>query len=42
MTMRFVEELSLKEIGAQMNKTENAVAVQIHRGLEKLKVLFIN
>ncbi len=37
--MRYVEELSPKEIGDILNETENAVSVRIHRGLKKLKEL---
>ena len=42
MTLRFVEELSIKEIAKLIGKSSNSVAVQIHRGLEKLKKLYIN
>jgi RNA polymerase sigma-70 factor, ECF subfamily len=38
-TMRYVEELSLKEMSALTNESENAMSVQIHRGLAKLKLL---
>ncbi|MFA6295012.1 MAG: RNA polymerase sigma factor [Candidatus Paceibacterota bacterium] len=37
--MRYIQDLSLKEISILTGKTMNAVAVQIHRGLEKIKVL---
>lgn len=37
--MRYVQELSLQEISLITGQSKNAVAVQIHRGLEKLKLL---
>jgi RNA polymerase sigma factor (sigma-70 family) len=40
MTMRYVDDLSLKEISASTGQSKNAVSVQTHRGLEKLKVLY--
>lgn len=39
--MRYVQELSLQEISLITGQSKNAVAVQIHRGLEKLKLLSI-
>ena len=39
--MRYVQELSLKEISLITGKTRNAIAVQVHRGLAKLKSLYI-
>lgn len=38
--MRYVRDLSLKEIALVTGQTTNATAVQIHRGLEKLKLLY--
>ena len=38
--MRFVEELSLSEIAEITGQTENAIAVQVHRGIAKLQKLF--
>jgi len=38
--MRFVEELTLSEISEITGQTENTVAVQVHRGIAKLKKLF--
>lgn len=38
--MKFVEQLSLKEIAARTRQTQNTVAVKIHRGLAKMKALF--
>lgn len=37
--MRYVEELSLTEIAQALGQSENTIAVRIHRGLAKLKVL---
>lgn len=39
--MRFVQELSLLEISLITGKTKNTVAVQIHRGIQKLRVLYL-
>jgi RNA polymerase sigma-70 factor (ECF subfamily) len=38
--MRFVQNLSLREISLITGQSRNTVAVQIHRGLEKLKLLY--
>ena len=38
--MRYVDDLSLEEIACATGKTKNAIAVQLHRGLEKLKLLY--
>ena len=40
MHMRHVQDLSLKEISLITGQSKNAIAVQLHRGLEKLKVLY--
>ncbi len=40
--MRFVEDLSLEEISQSLGATKNSVAVQTHRGLQKLRTLFEN
>ena len=40
MNMRYVKDLSLKEISIITGQSKNANAVQIYRGLEKLKVLY--
>ena len=37
--MRFVDSLSLAEMSVATGQTKNAMAVQVHRGLEKLKIL---
>lgn len=42
MYMRYIQELTLPEISLLMGKSKNTVAVQSHRGLEKLKVLYEN
>ena len=39
MRMRYVQDLSLKEMALLTGQTENTVAVQAHRGLAKLRVL---
>lgn len=38
--MRYVQDLSLKEIALLTGQSKNAATVQIHRGIEKLKVLY--
>lgn len=40
MRMRYVQDLSLKEMSLITGQTKNTVAVQVHRGLEKLKLLY--
>lgn len=40
MQMRYVQELSLKEMSAITGQSKNAIAVQVHRGVEKLKILY--
>lgn len=40
MKMKYIQDLSIKEISLITGKTKNAVAVQTHRGLEKLKLLY--
>ncbi len=39
MRMRYVQDLSIKEISLLTGQTRNTVAVQAHRGLERLKQL---
>ncbi len=39
--MRYVQDLTLKEIATITGKSNNTIAVQLHRGLEKLKILYI-
>lgn len=40
MRMRYAQNLSIKEISLITGQSRNAVAVQAHRGLAKLKLLF--
>lgn len=40
MRMRFIQDLTLKEMSLITGQTANAMAVQVHRGIEKLKVLY--
>lgn len=40
MRMRYAQDLTIKEISLITGQTRNAVAVQAHRGLEKLRLLF--
>ncbi len=40
MRMRYVQDLSLKEMSLITGQSKNAIAVQAHRGLEKLKLLY--
>jgi RNA polymerase sigma-70 factor (ECF subfamily) len=40
MRMRYVQDLSLKEMSLITGQSRNALAVQAHRGLEKLKLLY--
>lgn len=37
--MRFIEDLSLGEMATRTGQSKNSIAVQIHRGLEKLRTL---
>ena len=40
--MRYVEEMSIKEIGETLEKSENHISVMIHRGIDKLKKILEN
>jgi RNA polymerase sigma-70 factor (ECF subfamily) len=40
MRMRYVQDLSLKEMSLLTGQSTNAMAVQVHRGLEKLRLLY--
>ncbi|MDP2655124.1 MAG: RNA polymerase sigma factor [bacterium] len=40
MRMRYVRGLSLKEMSLITGQSKNTIAVQVHRGLEKLKLLY--
>lgn len=42
MRMRYIQNLSLGEMVAVTGQTKNALSVQAHRGLEKLKALYYN
>lgn len=38
--MKYVEDLSLEEISQITGQSKNTIAVQIHRGIEKLKIIY--
>ena len=40
--MRYIQELSIKEIAEIINESENTVSVKIHRGLKKVREIFKN
>jgi RNA polymerase sigma-70 factor (ECF subfamily) len=40
MKMKYIQELTLKEMSLISGQTKNALAVQLHRGLAKLKILY--
>ena len=40
--LKYVEDLPTKEIASILGESENAVAVQIHRGIKKIKEIFEN
>ena len=40
--MRFVEELTVKEVGTTLKKSEGAVKVLQHRAIQKLKELLLS
>lgn len=40
MHMRYVQDLSLKEMSLITGQSKNALAVQVHRGIEKLKLFY--
>ncbi|MDR3558663.1 MAG: RNA polymerase sigma factor [Candidatus Pacebacteria bacterium] len=42
MHMRYVQDLSIEEMALLTGKTKNVIAVQTHRGLAKLKILYRN
>ncbi len=41
MIMRYVDDLSVKEIAEIMGETENTISVRIHRSLAELKEVFV-
>lgn len=40
MKMKYIQDLSLKEMSILTGQSKNTTAVQLHRGLEKLKILY--
>ncbi len=40
LTMRYIDDLSIKEIAEITGESENNISVRIHRGLEKAKNIF--
>lgn len=38
--LRYVEDLSVKEIAEALDETENNVSVRIHRGIEKMREIY--
>lgn len=38
-TMRYIDEMTVKEIAAILGEAENTISVRIHRGLEKIRSL---
>lgn len=40
MRMKYIEDLSLLEMSKRTGETKNALAVKLHRGLEKIKALY--
>lgn len=40
MRMKYVQDLTLKEMSLITSQSKNTIAVQIHRGMEKLKLLY--
>ena len=40
MRMKYVQDLSLQEMSLITGQSKNSLAVQMHRGLEKLKILY--
>ncbi len=40
MQMRYIQNLTLKEMSLITGQSKNTIAVQVHRGLEKLKLLY--
>ena len=37
--LRFVEDMSVKDIAKVLRKNENTISVRIHRGIERLKII---
>ncbi|MEJ0002085.1 MAG: RNA polymerase sigma factor [bacterium] len=40
MRMKYVQDLSLEEISSATGASKNTISVQLHRGLEKLRLLY--
>jgi RNA polymerase sigma-70 factor, ECF subfamily len=40
MRMKYVQDLSLKEMALLTGQSKNTIAVQVHRGLKKLRVIY--
>jgi RNA polymerase sigma-70 factor (ECF subfamily) len=40
MRMRYIQDLSIQEISLITGQSKNNIAVKLHRGLEKLKILY--
>lgn len=40
LTLRYVDDLGIRDIAEVIGQSENVVSVRIHRGIEKLKTLF--
>lgn len=40
MKMRYIQDLTLLEISVITGQSKNSIAVQVHRGLDKLKILY--
>ena len=40
MRMKYVQDLTIKEMSLITGQSKNSIAVQIHRGLAKLKILY--
>lgn len=38
-TMRYTDELSLKEMSLLTHQSQNTMSMQVHRGLAKLRIL---
>jgi len=41
MTMRYVDDMTIQDIAEKTKKSRNTVAVQLHRGVDKLATLFL-
>lgn len=41
LSMRFIDDLSIREIAEMLGESDNAVSVRIHRGIQKLKQILM-